>query len=146
MGLRETQMANQGHTGQSPPQLRYAMLIEWGTRIGLLVLALSFGAYVSGLVPAHVPLERLPQLWSQPVGHFVAATGAPTGWGWLQLLHRSDVLGLAGIAILSVCSVVGLLALVPMYAARRDRTFAVLCLLESLVVLLAASGLLTGAH
>lgn len=139
-------MAKHQHASQSQPQLRYALLVEWGTRIGLLVLALSFIAYVGGLVPAHVPLERLPHLWSQPVGAYVAATGTPTGWAWLHLLHRSDVLGLAGIAILSVSSVVGLLALVPMYAALRDRTFALLCLLQALVVLLAASGLLPGAH
>jgi hypothetical protein len=139
-------MTNHEHTSQSPPQLRYAFLVEWGTRIGLLVLSFSFIAYASGLVPAHVPLERLPQLWTQPVGDYVAATGTPTGWAWLQLLHRSDVLGLAGIAILSVSSVVGLLALVPMYAALRDRSFVVLCLLQALVVLLAASGLLSGGH
>ena len=139
-------MPNHEHASQSPPQLRYALLVEWGTRIGLLVLSLSFIAYASGLVPAHVPLERLPQLWTQPVGDYVAATGTPTGWAWLQLLHRSDVLGLAGIAILSVSSVVGLLALVPMYAALRDRSFVVLCLLQALVVLLAASGVLSGGH
>lgn len=139
-------MANDEHARQSPPQLRYAFLVEWGTRIGLLVLVLSFTAYAGGMVPAHVPLERLPHLWTQPVGAYVAATGSPTGWAWLQLLHRSDVLGLAGIAILSVSSVVALLALVPMYAALRDRTFALLCVLQALVVLLAASGLLSGGH
>jgi hypothetical protein len=139
-------MANHDQASQSPPQLRYAFLVEWGTRIGLLVLALSFIAYAGGLVPAHVPLERLPHLWSQPLSDYVAATGSPTGWAWLQLLHRSDVLGLAGIAILSVSSVVGLLALVPLYVALRDRTFVVLCLLQALVVLLAASGLVSGGH
>jgi hypothetical protein len=139
-------MSHDPHASQSPPQLRYALLLEWGTRAGLLVLALSFIAYAGGLVPAHVPLERLPHLWSQSVGDYLAATGAPTGWAWLQLLHRSDMLGLAGIAILSACSIVGLLALVPMYAALRDRTFVVLCLLQALVVLLAASGWLSGGH
>jgi hypothetical protein len=35
---------------------------------------------------------------------------------------------------------VGLLALVPMYAAGRDKVFAALCLIEASVVLVAASG------
>ena len=39
----------------------------------------------------------------------------------------------------------GLLALVPMYAARRDKAFVALCLIEAFVVLLAASGVLAGA-
>jgi hypothetical protein len=130
---------------QPPQQLRYALLLEWGTRAGLAVLAASFFAYVTGLLPAHVPLERLPQLWSLPVDQYLGLTRSPTGWGWLSLLHRSDALGLAGIAILAACSVAALLALVPLYARRRDTAFVVLCLIESFIVLLAASGVLGGA-
>lgn len=135
-------MPNHHALSQPPQQLRYASLLEWGARIGLAVLIASFFAYASGLLPAHVPPEILPRLWSQPVGHYLAQTHSPTGWGLLPLLHRGDVLGLAGIVILAGCSVVGLLALVPMYAARRDKVFAALCLIEASVVLVAASGLL----
>ena len=130
---------------QPPQQLRYALLLEWGTRAGLAVLAASFFAYLTGLLPPHVPLERLPDLWSLPVDQYLGLTQSPTGWGWVSLLHRSDALGLAGIAILSACSVAGLLALVPMYAARDDKAFVALCLVESFIVLLAASGVLAGA-
>ncbi len=127
---------------QPAQQLRYAALLERGTRIGLVVLTVSFFAYISGLLPAHVPPESLPRLWGQPVGHYLAQTHSPTGWGLLAILHRSDILGLAGIVILSGCSVVCLVALVPMYAARRDTAFVALCLAEALVVLVAASGVL----
>lgn len=135
-------MPNHHALSQPSQQLRYASLLEWGARIGLAVLTASFFAYASGLLPAHVPPENLPRLWSQPVGQYLAQTHSPTGWGLLPLLHRGDVLGLAGIVILAGCSVVGLLALVPMYAARRDKVFAALCLIEASVVLVAASGLL----
>jgi hypothetical protein len=74
------------------------------------------------------------------VGQYLAQTQSPTSWGLLPLLHRGDVLGLVGIVILAGCSVVGLLALVPMYAAGRDKVFAALCLIEASVVLVAASG------
>jgi hypothetical protein len=125
---------------QSPQQLRYALLLQWGARLGLAVLVLSFLATLTGWLPSHVPAQRLPQLWSQPVADYLAATGSPTGWGWLALLRHGDVLGLAGIAILAGCSVLALLALVPLYARTGDRTFVVLCLLEAVVVLTAASG------
>ena len=128
---------------QSAPQLRYALLLEWGTRAGLLVLAVSFIAYLAGWMPAHVPPQDLPRLWSQPVAAFVGQTHSPQGWGWLALLDRGDMLGLAGIGILSGCSLVAVLALVPMYASSRDRTFAVLCLAQAAVLLAAASGLVT---
>lgn len=125
---------------QSPQQLRYALLLQWGARLGLAVLVLSFLATLTGWLPSHVPAHRLPQLWSQPVADYLAATGSPTGWGWLALLRHGDVLGLAGIAILAGCSMLALLALVPLYARTGDRTFVVLCLLEAVVVLTAASG------
>lgn len=126
---------------QSAPQLRYALLLEWGTRAGLVVLAVSFVAYLAGWLPAHVPPQELPRFWSQPVAEFLQQTNSPTGWGWLALLDRGDMLGLAGIGILAGCSAVALLALVPMYASGRDRAFAGLCLAEAAVLLAAASGL-----
>jgi hypothetical protein len=124
---------------QPPEQLRYARLLEWGTRVGMAVLLLSFAAYVLGLAESHVPVAKLPELWIHPVGRFLELTQSPTGWGWLALLHRGDIAGLLGIAILSGASVLCLLALVPIYLARGERIFAAVCLAEVAVVVLAAS-------
>jgi hypothetical protein len=136
----------QGPAAQPTEQLRYAKLLDWGTRVGMVALVLSFGAYVLGFASPHVALERLPQLWSHPVGTYLQETASPTGWGWLALVHRGDVSGLVGIAILAGCSLVCLLALVPLYLKRGDKAFAALCLAEVAVVVLAASGWLSGGH
>jgi hypothetical protein len=132
--------------GQPPEQLRYARLLTWGTRVGLVVLLLSFAAYVLGLAESHVPVSRLPEVWIHPVGRFLELTASPTGWGWVALVHRGDIAGLLGIAILSGASVLCLLALVPIYLARNERAFVAVCLAEVVVVVLAASGWLPGAH
>lgn len=131
---------------QPPEQHRYATWLDWGTRAGLAVLLLSFGAYVMGLAAPHVPVASLPELWVHPVGRYLELTNSPTGWGWLALLHRGDVAGLLGIAILAGASVPCLLALVLLYLSRGDKAFAVICLAEVAVVLLAASGWLAGGH
>ena len=131
---------------QPVEQLRYARLLDWGTRIGLVVLVLSFAAYMGGLTSPHVPLERLAALWGQPVGSYLQQTQAPLGWGWLALVRHSDVAGLIGIVILAGCSLLCLLALVPLYWRRGDRAFVALCLAEAAVIVLAASGWLTGGH
>lgn len=131
---------------QPPEQLLYANLLTWGTRVGLLLLIVSFASYVLGLAESHVPPERLPELWIHPVGRYLELTQSPTGWGWLALVHKGDIAGLLGIAILAGSSVLCLLALVPLYAARGDRHFVIVCLAEVAVVLLAASGLLVGGH
>lgn len=131
---------------QPPEQLLYATLLTWFTHLGLAVLVAAFAAYVMGWVEPHVPLERLPELWSHPVADYLAQTRTPMGWGWTALLQRSDMMGLAGIAILAGGPVLCLLSLVPLYAARGDKAFVFVCLADAAVVLLAASGILTGGH
>ncbi len=133
-------------TAQPEEQQRYALWLEWGTRLGFVGLVVSFGLYVFGVLPSHVSPESLPGLWRLPVDAFVAKTQTPTGWGWVGLLPRADALGLAGIVLLSGSSLACLLAVVPIYWRRGDRVHAALALAIVAVVLLAASGWLVGGH
>ena len=125
---------------------RYARLLEAGSRLGLAALVLSFSAYVSGLLPAHVSLDRLPGLWGLPVSTYLRQTGTPTGWGWLALAHRGDLSNLVGIAVLAGCSIPPLLGLIPLFLRRRDYIFASICALVAAVLLLAASGMVDVGH
>jgi hypothetical protein len=126
--------------------LRYAALLDLGTKAGLVLLAAAFVAYALGWPEPQVPLQRLPDLWGLPVAEYLKQTGLPTGWGWTALLPRADLLGLLGIVLLSGVSLVCLAALLPLYAARGDRAYVVLVLLEIVVIVFAASGLLAGGH
>jgi hypothetical protein len=125
---------------------RYARLLDWGARIGVLALVLSFAAYVFGVLPPHVPLEQLPSVWNLPVGAYLQQTATPTGWGWLALAHKGDLSGLIGISILAGCSLPPLLGLIPLYMKRRDYVYAAICGMVAGVLVLAASGVLTGGH
>jgi len=125
----------------------YATLLSWGSRSGLVLLVVSFLAYVFGWMPAHVPLEQLPNLWNLPVGEYLEQTNTPTGWAWLTMIDQGDFASLVGIAWLSGCSLICLLAVIPIYARRKDRIFMMLCIFALAVQLLAASGMLkTGGH
>ena len=126
--------------------LRYAQVLDVGTRVGLALLTVSFLLYVAGALPPHVPLERLPELWQLPVGRYLELTGAPTGWGWISLLYHGDVLGLAGIALLAGWSGVCLLALLPLYRASGEAVYAGLCVTQVAVLLLAAFGRFGAGH
>ena len=131
---------------QKVEALRYAHLLDWGARIGVLALVLSFAAYVFGVLPPHVPLEQLPSVWNLPVGAYLQQTATPTGWGWLALSHKGDLSGLIGISILAGCSLPPLLGLIPLYLKRSDYVYAAICAMVSGVLVLAASGVLTGGH
>lgn len=138
--------ATSTNTEQLAEASRYALLLEWGTRLGVMVLVISFAAYLFGLLPAHVPLEQLPGLWVLPVAGYLQHTGTPTGWGWLALAHRGDLANLIGIAILAGCSIPPLLGLIPLFLRRRDFAYAGICTSVVVVLLLAASGILDVGH
>lgn len=127
-------------------QRLYARLLDWGARLGLLLLVASFTVYVLGWRSPQVPLEQLPQLWDQPAAVFLQRTGMAAGWGWLALLHKADVANLLGIALLAACSLPPLLAVTVLYMSERDRVHAALAAGIAAVVLLAASGLLGAGH
>lgn len=130
----------------SEEQLRYATWLSWGARSGLLILVLSFLAYVLGWLPARIPLEQMPGVWSLSAHEYLLQTGAPTGWHWLSMIDQGDFAGLLGIAWMSGCSLLCLLVVMPIYSKRRDWVFVALCVIALLVQLLAASGILTAGH
>jgi uncharacterized membrane protein len=131
---------------QLPEQLHYATLLERGAWLGMAMLVITFTIYAFGLMPAEIAPAQWPSLWDKPVRTYIELTGAPTGWGWLSRLAKSDYASLSGVAVLAGCSMLSVLALIPMYWKRRDRAFALIATLQVLVLLLAASGMLRAGH
>ncbi len=127
-------------------QARYAAFLAAGANLGLCLLAVAFALYVTGVLEPHVAPDRLPMLWGQSAAEFAHSVGLPGGWGWIAHLHRSDIINVAGIGFLAMCSVPGLLAVMPLFAARGERLMQWACALQTGIILLAASGLLAGAH
>jgi len=123
-------------------QRLYARWLLWGTRLGLGLLVVGFIAYTSGIIDAHVPIERLPELWGRPAAHLLAQTGVAEGLGWAANVHRGDILVLAAIALLASCSVACLAVIMPIFHRRGERAFAILCLAQIAVLIFAASGVL----
>lgn len=124
-------------------QERYARWLVWGTRLGLGLLVLGFIAYATGMIAAHVPIERLPELWGRPAAHLLAETRVAEGLGWVANIHRGDILVLAAIALLASCSVACLAAVTPIFHRRGERAFAILCVAQIAVLIFAASGVLS---
>ncbi len=126
-----------------PEQLRYATMLHWCTLAGFITLVITFAAYMLGWLPAHVPLEQLPQLWNLPTEEFLKATHTPTGWSWLFQMGKGDFATLLGIAMLSGCSIIGILVIIPSYARRNNSIYLAICILEIAVLLVSAAGIFT---
>jgi hypothetical protein len=127
-------------------QKTYANWLEAGARLGLALLVITFLVYVFDVWEPHVPIEHLPYLWSLPAHEFRAATGGPHGWEWLRLLGRGDFLTYLGVAVLSLATIVCYLRIAPALAARGERLYAAIALAQIVVLILAASGVVSGAH
>lgn len=123
---------------------RYARVLSWGSHAGLALLVVLFALYVLEVVPPLVPHDQLPQLWAAPSSEFLAGVGVAPGWDWTRLVHHGDILNLVGIAILALCSVPPIAAIMPIYWKSHRRAVFAICALELVVIALAASGLFLG--
>ena len=119
----------------------YARWLDIGTRVGLAMLVVGFAVYVFGVLDPHVPREDLARLWTLPVDHYVAATGAPTGWDWLRHIGKGDYLNFLGISVFALITIVCYARIVPTLLVAGDRLRLGLAIAQILVLLASASGL-----
>jgi len=130
----------------TPEQIRYASALEKGTRLGLLCLFITFPLYILGVIEPQTPIEKVHESLSLQAHEYQAQTGSERGWGWLRMLRRGDCLNFIGIVILAGVTAVCYIAVVPLMFQRGDRIYAVLALLQVVVLIFAASGVLAGGH
>lgn len=128
-------------------QIAYAKLLDLGMKAGLLALIVTFLIYVMGVLTPHVPVNDLPKYWSMPVKQYLEATDIHTGWSWLGLVGKGDFLNFLGIAFLAGVTILCYMRIIPILFRKKDTVYGVLAILEVLVLVLAASGLLkAGGH
>lgn len=125
-------------------QQLYARWLDAATRIAFAISAAAFLVYAAGILPAHVPLEILPQVWGLPVDEFLRRTGSPAGWSWLGLAGRADTLNLACVALLTLVTAICYLRILPALLGLGERLQAAMAALQVLVLLAAASGFFAG--
>lgn len=134
-------------TKASEEQIAYANVLNIGMWFGLFLLIVTFFVYISGVIPSYVPIDNLPKYWTMRVHDFNVALNAPTGWGWAALVGKGDYLNFIGIAILSGLTILCYLVILPILFRKKDTAYAIIAIVEVLVLSLAASGLLkVGGH
>ena len=132
----------------------YANVLATGMYAGLLILFVTFTLYLTGIMDPAVPIDRLPAYWSLSVGEYLEGVnhdyvhrdGHLTGWWWLSGLGFGDYVNFVGVAVLSGITIVCYLVIIPTLLRNRDWVYGAIAVLEALVLLLAASGILTAGH
>ena len=128
-------------------QLAYAKLLDFGMKLGLLALIITFIVYLSGILSPYIPVNDLPRYWGMSVHKYLEATGIHPGWTWIGMLGKGDFLNFIGIAFLAGVTILCYLRIIPILFRKNDTVYGILAIVEVLVLVLAASGILkAGGH
>lgn len=137
---------NKTSVNASSVQLAYAQLLDVCTKVTFVVILVLFAVYMAGIIKPSIPLNEMPSYWKLPLGEYLQKTGSDTGWSWVNMLNKSDYLCFGTIALLSSISILCYIRIIPLLAKKKDTAYVIIVVTEILVLLLAASGILTSGH
>ena len=131
----------------TPEQILYAKILERGMFIGLLILLITFGLYAFGIMDPYIPLDKISNYWGMNVNDYLHHANIKAGWAWTGMLKYGDFINFIGIAILAGVTILCYAAIVPTLWKNNDKVYAVLAILEVIILSVAASGILgAGGH
>lgn len=134
-------------TQATEEQILYANILNKGMLVGLICLVVTFIIYGLGILEPKIPLEQVQNYWVLPVHEYLQLSEIQTGWAWLGNLKNGDMLNFLPIAFLSLLTIICYLAILPGLIRKKDTAYVILAVLEVVVLVLAASGILSaGAH
>ncbi|MCG8529820.1 MAG: DUF1634 domain-containing protein [Desulfovibrionales bacterium] len=130
-----------------PEQMRYAMILERGAYLGILIMLVTYSIYAFGILTPHVPIETVINNWHLGVHDYLKVTNSPTGWDWVALVGTGDFINFIGLALLAVMTIICYATLIVPYFRCGDHIYAAIVIAEIIVLTVAASGILgSGGH
>lgn len=127
-------------------QIKYANLLLYGAWASIAALLITFYLYVSNTMPAFIPPSEMPLYWTMSSSEFLNEVGLRGGWEWTGMLGKGDYVNFIGIAFLAGLTIIGYLSLLlPAYIKKKDKAYTTIVIVEILVLIIAASGILGSA-
>lgn len=137
----------QKSSGATEAQILYANILNTGMIIGFISLIGIFILYITDILSPLIPLEKVESYWTLPLHEYLEKSGMEVGWAWFGKLQYGDMLNFVPIAFLSLLTIICYIALIPGLIRKKDVPYTVIALLEIIVLLVAASGILgTSGH
>jgi hypothetical protein len=130
----------------TPEQILYAKILEKGMYLGLLILFITYGLYVFGIMDPYIPMDKISSYWSMNVHDYLEHAQIKAGWAWLGMLKYGDFINFIGVAILAGVTIICYAAIVPTLLKNKDTIYAILAVLEVIILSAAASGILAVGH
>jgi hypothetical protein len=130
----------------TPEQILYAGILEKGMYLGLLMLFITYALYVFGIMDPYIPLDKISDYWSMNVHDYLEHAEIKNGWAWLGMLKYGDFINFIGVAVLAGVTIICYAAIVPTLLKSKDTVYAILAVLEVVILSAAASGILAVGH
>ncbi len=131
----------------SKEQIIYANILVIGVWVGIALMFITYFIYLTGIIPSHVEMSTIAELWGTGVDEYLELTHSPHGWGWVKLLHKGDFLNYVGFVLLALMTIVCYIVLLKGYLTKKNFLYAGIAFLEILVLAVAASGIFgSGGH
>jgi hypothetical protein len=128
-------------------QVLYSKLLNRGMLIGLVLLAITFLIYATGIIDPMISKDDVSKYWVLPVHEYLEQSGMEAGWAWLGNINYSDMLNFVPIAFLSLLTIVCYASILPALIRNKDKAFIIIVIAEIVVLSVAASGILgSGGH
>jgi len=127
-------------------QMAYARVLSWTSTFGIIFIIAGYLIYVFQLLPFAVAPEAIAAQWHLRAAELHKAVPVPSGWDWIGQLGRGDVLSYASIVYLSSATIICLGAIIPVFIREKDHIYTTVTILQVLVLLFAATGVISGGH
>ena len=127
-------------------QLTYATVLSWTSTLGIIFVVAGYLVYVFQLLPSTVSPSEVAMHWHLRAAELHKIVPVPSGWDWIYQLGRGDVLSYASVVYLSSVTMLCLAVIIPLFLKEKDMIYAVMTLLQVLVLVFAAAGIVSGGH
>lgn len=128
-------------------QLLYTKALSVLSKTGFGLLVVTLILYLGELLPPKVPFEELSKYWSLSCAEYLRAAGIQAGWSWLYLIGHGDFIAFLAVSFLAAVTGICYLFIIPSYLRRGDTIYGSLAIIEVIVLIFAASGILkVGGH
>lgn len=128
-------------------QIAYAQWLDWGMKIGLLILIITFIIYLTGILSPQIPISELPKYWKLKAHEYLSSANLQPGWAWLSMVTKGDFLNFVPVAFLGAVTIFCYIRILPIFLKNKDIAYFIFAVVECLILILAASGLLhVGGH
>ena len=128
----------------SDTQLILARLYRAASAIGFILIAGTFLLYVSGFIQVRVPAQEVALYWHLDAGAYAETTGTAVGWAFLRELSSGESLSFGSLVCMALAVIICLMIMVMVFLRKRKHAFALIALLQTAVLLIAATGIASG--